>query len=76
MNYDKDMQPLRTQLLVGFGTEYKIAGSTAIFGSIHYNLGFTNSVKKDSKYLLDKDNQVLNQKFSAQGIRLTVGVLF
>lgn len=76
MNYDKDMQPIRTQLQVGFGTEYKIAGSTAIFGAVHYNLGFTNSVKKESKYLLDKNNQVLNQNFSAHGIRLTIGVLF
>lgn len=76
MNYDKDMQPIRTQLQVGFGTEYKLAGSTAIFGALHYNLGFTNSVKKDSKYLLDKNNQVVNQNFSAHGIRLTVGVLF
>jgi hypothetical protein len=76
MNYDKDMLPIRAQLQVGFGTEYKIAGSTAVFGALHYNLGFTNSVKKDSKYLLDKNSQVVNQKFSANGIRLTVGVLF
>lgn len=76
LNYDKDMQPIRTQLQVGFGTEYKIAGSTSVFGALHYNLGFTNSVKKDSKYLVDKNSQVVNQNFSAHGIRLTIGVLF
>lgn len=74
--YDKDMQPLRLQLLVGFGTEYNIAGSTSLVGSIHYNLGFTNVVDKNSKFLLDDDSQRVGQNFSAHGIRLTIGVLF
>ncbi len=74
--YDKDMQPLRVQLQVGFGAEYNLAGSTAVFGALHYNLGFTNVVKGDSKYLLDIDSQPVGQNFTAHGVRLTVGVLF
>lgn len=74
--YNKDMQLFRTQLKVGFGTEYNLAGSTSLIGAIHYNLGFTNVVDKESHFLLDEDSQRISQNFSAHGIRLTIGVLF
>lgn len=80
VNIDKDMQPVRIQLRVGAGAEYKISEGTSVFGAIHYNLGFTNSVKKDSKLMLnEKDPGVfkpLSQKFTAHGIAVTIGVLF
>ena len=80
VNMDKDMQPLRMQLRAGAGAEYKISEGTSVFGAIHYNLGFTNSVKKDSKLMLnEKDPGVfkpLSQKFTAHGIAVTIGVLF
>jgi len=75
VNMDKDMQPIRMQLRVGGGAEYKISEGTSVFGSLHYNLGFTNSVKKDSKLMLN-GGRPLGQKFTAHGIQLTVGVLF
>ncbi len=80
VNMDKDMQPVRMQLRVGGGAEYKISEGTSVFGALHYNLGFTNIVKKDSELMLNQTAtgvfRPLNQKFSAHGIQLTVGVLF
>ncbi|MEN8928667.1 MAG: porin family protein [Flavobacteriales bacterium] len=76
VNYDTDMQPLRMQLRVGIGAEYKIAEGTSVFGAVHYNLGFTNVVKGDSRYLVDDDDKVVTQKFTAHGVQITVGVLF
>lgn len=76
VNYDKDMQPIRVQLRVGLGAEYKVSEGTSLFGGVHYNLGFTNVVKGDSRYLVDQNSKALSQKFSAHGIQLTVGVLF
>ena len=80
VNMDKDMQPLRVQLKFGLGGEYKISEGTSIFGGLHYNLGFTNVVKGDSKYLVSPngsgDNKPVSQNFKAHSIQLTVGVLF
>lgn len=76
VNYDRDMQPLRVQLRVGLGTEYSISEGTSLFGAVHYNLGFTNVVRGDSRYLVTDDFKTVSQKFSAHGIQLTVGVLF
>ena len=80
VNMDEDMQPIRMQLRAGAGAEYKISEGSSVFGSIHYNLGFTNSVKKDSKFLLNEKEpgtyRPLNQKFTAHGITLAIGVLF
>jgi hypothetical protein len=76
VNYDKDMQPIRVQLRVGLGAEYKISEGTSLFGGVHYNLGFTNVVKGDSKFLVDENDKQVSQKFSAYGIQVTVGVLF
>jgi hypothetical protein len=75
VNMDKDLQPIRMQLRVGGGAEYNISEGTSIFAGLHYNLGLTNSVKKDSDLML-KEGRPLSQKFSAHGIQLTVGVLF
>ena len=76
INYDKDMQPIRVQLRVGLGAEYKISEGTSLFGGFHYNLGFTNVVKGDSRFLVDDNAKETSQKFSAHGLQLTVGVLF
>ena len=80
VNMDKDMQPIRVQLKFGFGAEYKISEGTSLFGGLHYNLGFTNVVKGDSKYLVSENAAGLftpvTQNFKAHSIQLTVGVLF
>ncbi len=74
-NYS-DMQIGRIQLLFGGGLEYNLSGTTSLFGALHYNLGFTNVARKNSKYLVNSSNERVSQNFSAHGIRLTVGVLF
>jgi hypothetical protein len=76
VNMDKDMQPIRVQLRVGLGTEYAVSDGTSLFGAIHYNLGFTNVVKGDSRYLINDQSKQFSQKISAHGIQVTVGVLF
>jgi hypothetical protein len=76
VNMDDDMQPIRVQLRVGGGAEYKISEGTSVFGVVHYNLGFTNVVKGDSKYLLNSNSIPVSQKFSAHGVSVSVGVLF
>ncbi|MDB4088860.1 PorT family protein [Flavobacteriales bacterium] len=80
VNMDKDMQPLRVQLKFGLGAEYKISEGTSVFGGLHYNLGFTNVVKGDSKFLVSPnstgDNKPVTQNFKAHGVQLTIGVLF
>ena len=76
VNMDKDMQPIRVRLRVGLGTEYAASDGTSLFGAIHYNLGFTNVVKGDSRYLINDQSKQFSQKISAHGIQVTVGVLF
>jgi hypothetical protein len=76
VNLNNEMQPLRVQLKIGLGGEYEIAKGTAVFAGLHYNLGFTNVVKGDSRHLLNDANQRISQKFTAHGITLSVGVLF
>jgi len=71
-----DMAMIRTQLSIGAGAEYNLSGSTSVFGAIHYNLGFTNSARTNSRFMVDNNGERFNQSFSAQGVRLTVGVLF
>ena len=77
---DKDLQPIRVQLKFGLGAEYKVSEGTSLFGGLHYNLGFTNVVKGDSKYLVSADSQglfkPLSQNFKAHAVQLTIGVLF
>lgn len=74
-NY-QDMQIGRIQLAFGGGLEYNLSGTTSLFGALHYNLGFTNVARKNSKYLVNSSAERISQNFSAHGIRLTVGVLF
>ena len=76
VNLNNEMQPLRLQLKVGLGAEYEISSGTAVFGSVHYNLGFTNVVKSESNHLLNDDNQKVTQKFTAHGVSISVGILF
>lgn len=72
----KDINLARVQLSIGAGAEYSLAGSTSVFGAIHYNLGFTNSVRNNSIYMIGDDSQPTKQSFSAHGVRLSVGILF
>jgi len=79
--------PFRFGMNLGFGTEYRIAGSTSLYTTINYFHSFTNLVKGKSKYLVKgadteiaSDGSVkfshLNQGHFARAIRLTVGIMF
>lgn len=71
-----DINFMRLALNVGLGTEYNLSGSTSMVFSVNYNNGFTNALKKNSKTLVDKNFNTLEQKAMFNYVGLTVGVLF
>ncbi|MBL7916767.1 MAG: hypothetical protein JNM96_00120, partial [Bacteroidia bacterium] len=78
--------PMRAGMNLGFGIDYRIAGSTSLFISANYFQSFTNLVRKDSDYLTKgADNTYdsngwnfahLNQGHFARAIRLNIGIMF
>ncbi|HLP11146.1 MAG TPA: porin family protein [Flavobacteriales bacterium] len=82
-----DMNPVRLGLVIGGGAEMNLSGSTSLLFGLHFFQGFTNTVKKESKYLLDGEKTTAastteykpvaqEQKFLNNNITITVGVLF
>lgn len=87
MDISDDFQLFRTQLSIGGGAEYNIAGSTSLVFGINYNRGFSNVLKKESNYLYSMNKTTsgtsvsystaaVNQKATSNNIALTVGILF
>lgn len=83
MDISDDVQLFRTQLSIGAGAEYNIAGSTSLVVGINYNRGFSNVLKKDSKYLFATEVSgatlsfpPITQKATSNNVMLTVGILF
>jgi hypothetical protein len=72
INISKDVNFLRLALNVGLGAEYNLAGTTSLVFSLNYNNGFTNALRKDSKFVSTN----LNQSAVFNYVGLTVGVLF
>ena len=83
---DASLIPMRFGLNVGLGTEYRLAGSTAVFFSANYFHSFTNFMRNDSKYMVYNVNKDLTAgtetyKFVKQtlllnAIRINIGILF
>jgi hypothetical protein len=73
---NSDMQIFRTGLNIGGGVEWNISGSTSLVFGATYNLGFSNVLKSESKFLLTNTNQAFKQKATSQNILITIGVLF
>jgi hypothetical protein len=71
-----DMQIFKFGLHIGGGAEYNVSGSTSLLFGLSYNLGFSNVLKKDSKYLLRTDAVALKQNSVANNFALTIGILF
>ncbi len=71
---------LRLGLNIGLGTEYAIAGSTALLVGINWNNGFTRSLKKNSESIIgigtDNEYTFLPQTVSNSAVQLTIGILF
>jgi hypothetical protein len=76
LNIDDDMQLFRFQLSIGGGAEYNISGSTSLVFGINYNLGFSNVLRKTSRYITDMSHNSIKQNTSAHNVALTVGILF
>jgi hypothetical protein len=81
----KDISFIHETLNVGLGTEMRISGSTALTFGLNYLLGFTNTVKKESDYLLKRTNNPtgsgyeltgMPQSIKSNSVVLTIGVLF
>lgn len=80
----KDMAFFKASLAFGLGAEMNLSGTTSLVFGLNYNLGFMNSVKKESDYIEKKTyNSVLTpsyekmpQVLKSNAVVLTVGVLF
>ncbi len=81
---DGSLIPMRIGLNAGIGTEYRIAGSTALFFSVNYFRGFTNQLKNDSKYLIYNNTNTagantynfIKQNIIQNAVRINIGVMF
>lgn len=88
LNIGKDgsLIPLRFGLNVGLGTEYRLSGSTAMFINVNYFHSFTNTMRKESKYVytdavVDQNNSTINftslkQSLMMRAVRINIGVMF
>lgn len=85
LDISKDMNFLKTGLVLGGGAEMNLSGSTSILFGISFYQGFMNSVKKNSRYNIDGEKTAdagsakpvrQEQKFLSRNFSLTVGVLF
>jgi hypothetical protein len=87
----KDMAAYAASLNFGLGAEMNLAGTTSLVFGLNYNLGFTNVVMTDSKYINRRANEAdynstsnpsayilskMPQEVRSSAIALTVGVLF
>eukprot|EP01012_Entosiphon_sulcatum_P033480 TRINITY_DN42382_c0_g1_i1.p1 TRINITY_DN42382_c0_g1~~TRINITY_DN42382_c0_g1_i1.p1 ORF type:complete len:294 (-),score=37.10 TRINITY_DN42382_c0_g1_i1:29-910(-) len=83
---DGSLIPLRFGLNVGLGAEYRLSGSTAVFFNVNYFHSFTNTMRKESKYIYTdaQTNQStgaieftqLKQGLMMRAIRINLGVMF
>jgi hypothetical protein len=83
MDNTDDMNLFRFALNVGGGAEYNLSGTTSLVFGLNFYNGFSNVLKKNSRYLQDistLDNMLkfvpLEQKATANAFALTVGILF
>lgn len=83
LDLDKDMNLFRFQLHIGLGGEYSLSGSTAFVFGLGYNLGFSNVIRKESRYLYNVETvnnnfiaEITKQNATAHNIVLNLGILF
>lgn len=84
LDISSDMGFMNVGLMIGGGAEYNMSGNTSILFGIHYNQGFMNTVRRDSKQLKNADKMFTSspafvdndQKFYSRSVALTVGILF
>ncbi|MFO7723258.1 MAG: porin family protein [Bacteroidales bacterium] len=71
-----DVNFMRMGLQLGLGTEYSLAGNTAIMIGVSYVNGFTNVMRKESDILIYSDQSKVKQQFSGQAVNLNIAILF
>lgn len=76
-----DMSLFKFALNVGGGAEWNMSGSTSLVFGLNWYNGFSNVLKKDSKYLFrtayaNPPYKATEQNARASAIALTIGVLF
>lgn len=86
LDIGSDMGFMNVGLVIGGGAEYNMSGSTSLIFGIHYNQGFLNTVRGESKQLKSADKMFTpapgpsftdnKQKFYSRSVALTVGILF
>lgn len=85
INKDASLVPFRIGFNVGGGAEYRLGGSTSLFGSINFFTGLTNFMKKESDYMYyngpkkDGDKEVykfVKQNLKLNAVRINLGIMF
>ena len=83
MDNTKDMNLFKFALNVGGGAEYNLSGTTSVVFGLNYYGGFSNVLKKNSRYVQDVSTvenltkyTPLSQKATSNAIALTIGILF
>lgn len=75
-----DMGFLNIGLTVGAGAEYNLSGSTSLIFGLNYTQGFLNTVRSESKQLVNDDVAPefhgLKQKFFSRNVSLMIGIAF
>ncbi len=81
---DGSLIPIRLGLNVGFGTEYRIAGSTSLFMSVNFFKSGTNLMKKESDYMYYRTDmgtggesyKMVKQNLRQTAVRINIGIMF
>jgi len=83
---DGSLLPFRLGMNLGFGTEYRLGGSTSLVTSINYFQSFTNLMRNESKFLTKSTETYnpsngyqftpLNQGYFMRAIRINIGLMF
>lgn len=79
LDITKDAAALKMSVTISAGGEYYLSGSTAFVFALGYDYGLSNAVQNTSGNLLrikDKIPKRLDQKFSQNGLILSLGILF
>ena len=91
LNINTDMAPINLSVTISGGAEYYLSGSTAFVFALGYQYGLSNTVKGTSDYLERFKNtklptnaaytgtgkgQQLEEKFTQNGLVLSLGILF
>jgi hypothetical protein len=71
-----DVNFMKLGLQLGLGTEYSLAGNTALMVGVSYVNGFTNVMRKESDILIYNDLSKVKQQFMGQTINLNIAILF